>query len=65
VRFNYRVHLVRSGVDYENEYTLFARSGPDGIFAVFEGLDTAALLDAMRRQPIGSSFRQARPSTDD
>jgi hypothetical protein len=42
VRFIYRAHLVQSGIAYENEYTLFARSGPDGIFAVFEGLDTAA-----------------------
>lgn len=64
VRFSYRAHLVRSRIDNENEYTLFARSGRDGIFAVFEGLDTAALLDAMTGQPVGSSFRQKRPSTN-
>ena len=42
-----------------------ARSGSDGIFAVFEGLDTAALLDAMTGQPVGSSFRSTRTLTDD
>jgi ketosteroid isomerase-like protein len=64
VRFVYRAIFVRSGTGYENEYTLFARSGRDGIFAVFEGLDTAALLDAMTGQPVGSSFRLTRPPTD-
>jgi ketosteroid isomerase-like protein len=65
VRFIYRASFVRSGVEYENEYTLFVRSGHDGVHAVFEGLDTAALLDAMTGMPVGSSFRQNRPSTDD
>jgi ketosteroid isomerase-like protein len=65
VRFIYRATFVRSGVEYENEYTLFVRSGREGILAVFEGLDTAALLDALTGMPVGSSFRQNRPSTDD
>ena len=65
VRFIYRATFVRSGTPYENEYSLFARSGSDGIFAVFEGLDTAALLDAMTGQPVGSSFRSTRTLTDD
>jgi ketosteroid isomerase-like protein len=64
VRFIYRATFVRSGTAYENEYSLFARSGRDGIFAVFEGLDTAALLDAMTGRPIGSSFSQTQPSSD-
>lgn len=64
VRFIYRAQLVRSGIEYENEYTLFARSDGDGIRAVFEGLDTAALLDAMTGQPIGHSFRPVRPAAD-
>ena len=64
VRFIYRATFVRSGIAYENEYSLFARSGHDGIFAIFEGLDTAALLDAMTGQPVGSSFRQTQPPND-
>lgn len=42
VRFIYRAYT--NGLDrfYENEYTVFVRSGPDGITDVFEGLDTLA-----------------------
>jgi ketosteroid isomerase-like protein len=41
VRFIYRAHMLATGRPYENEYTLFARSGPEGITEVFEALDTA------------------------
>lgn len=40
VRFIYRAHMIAAGRAYENEYTLFARSGPEGITEVFEALDT-------------------------
>ncbi len=41
VRFIYRAYMIAAGRPYENEYTLFARSGPEGITEVFEALDTA------------------------
>lgn len=44
VRFIYRAHSNVTGTLYENEYTLFARSGPDGITEVFEALDTLAVM---------------------
>jgi ketosteroid isomerase-like protein len=40
VRFVYRAHMLATDRPYENEYTLFARSGPEGITEVFEALDT-------------------------
>ena len=40
VRFIYRAHMLATNRAYENEYTLFARSGPEGITEVFEALDT-------------------------
>ena len=41
VRFIYRAHMLATDRPYENEYTLFVRSGPEGITEVFEALDTA------------------------
>jgi ketosteroid isomerase-like protein len=43
-RFIYRAHSNATGTLYENEYTIFVRSGPEGITEVFEGLDTAFVL---------------------
>lgn len=40
VRFIYRAISKLSGKPYENEYAVFARSGPDGITHVFESYDT-------------------------
>ncbi len=57
-RFIYSATLIASGQTYQNEYTLFARSGPDGITHVFEGLDTAALLDFINARDLGASFEQ-------
>lgn len=62
VRFLYSAILIADGRRYENEYTLFARSGPRGITHVFEGLDTAALLDFVGGRMAGASFEQTGAS---
>jgi hypothetical protein len=46
-----------SGAWYENEYALIARAGAKGIEAVFEMLDTLALLEFMTGARLGDSFR--------
>ena len=56
VRFIYRARYRATGAMYENEYTLFARSGAEGIEEVFEALDTAAILDQIAGRPVGSTF---------
>lgn len=45
VRFIYRAHSKTADAPYENEYTVFVRSGPDGITEVFEGLDSGFALN--------------------
>lgn len=49
VRFIYRATFRSDGRIYENEYTVFVRSGPEGIREVFEALDTAHARDVARR----------------
>jgi ketosteroid isomerase-like protein len=44
VRFIYRAHSNVTNTAYENEYTLFVRSGPEGITEVFEALDTLLVM---------------------
>ncbi len=56
VRFIYRARYRASGGTYENEYTLFARCGAEGIREVFEALDTAAVLDQMSGGKVGDTF---------
>jgi hypothetical protein len=69
VRFIYRARLRTTGLHYENEYTLFARSGPQGIEAVFESPDTLGLFETQRQGgQIGDTYRrlcaaQANPSS--
>lgn len=48
VRFIYRARMRAAERAYENEYTLFVRSSPDGINQVFEAFDTAFARDLMR-----------------
>ena len=48
VRFIYRAHMLAADRPYENEYTVFVRSGPAGIAEVFEGYDTARARDVAR-----------------
>lgn len=60
VRFIYRARF-RAGGTYENEYTLFARTSGGLITHVFEALDTIALIDQLKGQPIGSAFAAAVP----
>lgn len=62
VRFVYRATYRASGLPYENEYTLFARSGPDGISEVFEALDTLAIFDQMRGEEKGTAFARLSAS---
>ena len=56
VRFIYSARYRTSGGLYQNEYTLFARGGADGIREVFEALDTAAVLDQMSGGKTGDTF---------
>jgi hypothetical protein len=56
VRFIYRAHYLPVGRLYENEYTVFVRSGPEGITEVNEGLDTVCMLDFLNGDELGSSF---------
>lgn len=56
VRFIYRAHSVLANKTYENEYTVFVRSGPHGITEVNEALDTVCMLDFMLGQEAGESF---------
>jgi SnoaL-like domain len=50
VRFTYKAFALWLGRIYENEYTLFARSGPDGIVEVNEAFDTKRTLDFFRQE---------------
>jgi hypothetical protein len=62
VRFNYRAFAHYVSRVYENEYTLFARSGPDGITDVNEAFDTKRTLDFFR--PEGKNdFRGLREAS--
>jgi hypothetical protein len=49
VRFIYRAYANVAQVMYENEYTLFARSGPAGITEVFEAFDSGFARDFFTR----------------
>lgn len=51
VRFLYRAHVIGKEGVYENEYTVFVRSGPEGLYEVFEAFDTVAALDFYRGTP--------------
>lgn len=62
VRFVYRGKFRASGLPYENEYTLFARGGPEGISEVFEALDTLAIFDQMRGEEKGTAFARVSGS---
>ncbi|MEQ8268413.1 MAG: nuclear transport factor 2 family protein [Parvibaculum sp.] len=62
VRFIYRARHRATGRAYENEYTLFARAGAEGITEVFEALDTLAVFDQINGRPAGTSL--ARVSSD-
>ncbi|MEO8298132.1 MAG: nuclear transport factor 2 family protein [Burkholderiales bacterium] len=59
VRFIYRATARDDArTRYENHYTLFARSGPDGITEVFEDLDTLAMVEVLRQgRQVGDTFR--------
>jgi ketosteroid isomerase-like protein len=48
VRFFYRAFANYVGRWYENEYTLFVRSGPEGVTEVFEAFDTTTTFDFYR-----------------
>lgn len=56
VRFIYRAQSLIAGRAYENEYTVFVRSGPEGISEVNEALDTVAMLDFMLGRAVGDSL---------
>jgi ketosteroid isomerase-like protein len=56
VRFRYRGHLLVTDQPYENEYTVFVHADSDGIHAVFEAMDTVALLEALQGASPGTSF---------
>jgi hypothetical protein len=48
VRFLYRARVIGKEGVYENEYTVFVRSGSEGLKEVFEAFDTVAALDFYR-----------------
>jgi hypothetical protein len=52
VRFIYRAHSNVTHTIYENEYTLFVRSGPQGITEVFEALDTHYVMQFLERRGL-------------
>lgn len=56
VRFIYRAWSYFANGWYENEYTLFVRSGDAGIYQVAEAFDTVATIDCLAGRPIGSSW---------
>lgn len=56
VRFTYRAWSLLLGAWYENQYTLFVRSGPEGIEHVAEAFDTAATIDFLGRRPPGTGW---------
>jgi hypothetical protein len=60
VRFAYRARIRISGVLYHNEYTLFARSGPQGISEVFEAMDSLAIVDQISGGQPGATFARLR-----
>lgn len=47
VRFIYRAYANAAKKMYENEYTVFVRSGPDGVREVFEAMDTGLTRDLL------------------
>ena len=57
VRFTYRAWSLFVEDWYENEYTLFVRSGPEGIRVVSEAFDTAATVDCLAKRPNGSAWQ--------
>ena len=57
VRFTYRAWSLFIEDWYENEYTLFVRSGNDGIRLVVEAFDTAATIDFLAGRPQGSAWQ--------
>jgi hypothetical protein len=56
VRFIYRAWSHFADAWYENEYTLFVCSDAAGITRITEAFDTAATIDSLTRQPLGSSW---------
>ncbi len=56
VRFTYRAWSQLLEAWYENEYTLFVRCGPEGIFHVAEAFDTAATIDFLSGRAPGTGW---------
>lgn len=56
VRFTYRAWSLFTESWYENEYSLFVRTGPDGIDHVAEAFDTSATIDFLSGRPAGSGW---------
>lgn len=56
VRFTYRAWSLFVGDWYENEYSLFVRSGPQGIEHVAEAFDTSATIDFLRGCAPGTGW---------
>ncbi|MEH3038404.1 MAG: nuclear transport factor 2 family protein [Sphingomonas adhaesiva] len=56
VRFTYRAWSHFAADWYENEYTLFVRSGPAGISHVAESFDTAATIDFLAGRAPGTAW---------
>ncbi|MFC4595805.1 hypothetical protein [Sphingobium tyrosinilyticum] len=51
VRFDYRAFSLDKQGWYANNFTLFARGGPEGATEVFELFDTVRTLDFFRGEP--------------
>lgn len=51
-RFAYRAFSLLKNDWYANQYTLFVRSGPDGIREVFEDFDTVTTYNFFRAEKI-------------
>lgn len=56
VRFTYRAWSYLAGDWYENEYSLFVRSGSAGINYVAEAFDTAATIDFLAGRAPGTGW---------
>lgn len=65
VRFTYRAWSLFVEDWYENEYTLFVRSGSDGIRMVNEAFDTAATIDFLAKRPLGTCWEAVEGDAGD
>lgn len=65
VRFTYRAWSHFAAGWYENEYSLFVRTGDDGITHVAEGFDTSATIDFLAHRPPGSGWATIGGETAD